>query len=271
LAFLAYAAVMFVSQRRLVFAGSARESPRANASPPAAGVRQVWLRPSFGRVEAWYLQAEGDASGPTVIFAHGNGELIEDWYGEMKSLRDRGVDVLMVEFPGYGFSEGRPSRERIRETFGCAYDWLVEDMDVDAGRIVAYGRSLGGGAAGDLALDRTVGALVLQSTFASTASLAHAVLLPGFLVRDRFDNERAVGSFAGPVLLMHGPTDEVIPYAHAERLAGAREGLEVVDLDCAHNDCALEWPHIEANVVRFLGDHGLLTDSHASGAAGADE
>lgn len=257
LGLLAYGLVMFVAQRSLVFAGASREPPRAAASAPA-GVMQVWLEPSFGRVEAWYFAAAGDAPGPTVVYAHGNGELIEDWQGEMEGLRARGVSSLLVEFPGYGFSEGEPSREAIRETFTAAYDWLVRETGAEAERIVAWGRSLGGGAAADLAMDRPVGALALQSTFTSTAAMAREMLLPSFLVRDRFDNARAVAEFGGPVLLMHGRADDVISYDHAEGLASVREGLEVIDIDCAHNDCAAQWPSIMATLTDFLGAHGLL-------------
>jgi len=86
-------------------------------------------------------------------------------------------------------------------------------------RIVAYGRSVGGGAAADLSRDRPVRALALQSTFSSVAAMARQALLPGFLVRDAFDNRRAVADFQGPILLMHGVQDEVIPYEHALSLA----------------------------------------------------
>lgn len=255
LVLLAYATMMFVAQRRLVFPGTTRAPDRAAASAPT-GVTQVWLQPSFGRVEAWYFEA--DSSGPAVVFAHGNGELIGDWQDAMEDLRDEGVGALLVEFPGYGFSEGAPSRATIRETFVEAYDWLVGEGGVDPSRIVAYGRSVGGGAAADLAMDRPVGALALQSTFTSTAALARSMLLPGFLVRDRFDNRRAVESFQGPVLVMHGVDDDVIPYRHAEGLASAREDLTVTVIDCAHNDCGPAWPDIVANLTAFLGENGLL-------------
>jgi pimeloyl-ACP methyl ester carboxylesterase len=248
---------MFVMQRRVIFPGTGRASARASATAPS-GVTQVWLETSFGRTEAWYFEAAGDGSEPTVVFAHGNGELIEDWQGEMEGLRAEGVNALLVEFPGYGFSDGEPSRVALRETFAGAYDWLVDQAEVDSARIVAYGRSVGGGAASDLAMDRPVGALALQSTFTSTAALARGMLLPGFLVRDRFDNLRAVATFDGPVLLLHGVEDDVIPYTHAEGLARMREGLAVIDIDCAHNDCAGEWPHIMATLTAFLGSNGLM-------------
>jgi hypothetical protein len=263
LALLGYALVMFVVQRRIIFPGAQRESPRASATPPA-GATQVWLDASFGRVEAWFFPTGAIAAAPTVVFAHGNGELIEDWQTEMETLSDVGVNALLVEFPGYGHSEGEPSREAIRETFAEAFDWLVEESDVPDDRIVAYGRSVGGGAAADLSQDRPVRALALQSTFSSVATMARKALLPGFLVLDRFDNMRAVADFQGPVLLMHGVEDEVIPYEHALSLASAREGLEITEIDCGHNDCARAWPDILSSLTAFLRGNGLL-ESEATG------
>ena len=268
LVLLGYALIMFVMQRRIVFAGSQRESPRADAAPPA-GATQVWLEPSFGRVEAWFFAAPAVAAAPTVVFAHGNGELIEDWQAEMETLSHEGVNALLVEFPGYGHSDGSPSRETIRETFEEAYDWLIEEGDVADDRIVAYGRSVGGGAAADLSRDRPVRALALQSTFSSVAALAREAFLPGFLVLDRFDNRRAVAEFDGPVLVMHGLEDEVIPYDHAVILASARDGLEVVEIDCGHNDCAAAWPEIVSSLTAFLRGNGLL-DTVPAGGLGSE-
>ncbi len=257
LALLGYALLIFGIQRRLVFPGMFRNSPRATASAPE-GVTQVWLETSFGRVEAWFFNAEGGVPSPTILFAHGNGELMEDWESEMGRVAEAGVSALLVEFPGYGHSEGKPSRATIRETFTLAFDWLVGRDGVDADRIVAFGRSMGGGAAGDLSLDRPVRALVLQSTFSSAAAIARESMVPGFLVRDRFDNQRAVADFSGPILLMHGIEDDVIPYSHAETLAGAREGLEINEIDCAHNDCAREWPTVVEYLTEFLRNNALL-------------
>ena len=257
LALLGYALLIFGVQRRLVFPGMFRDSPRATASAPE-GVTQVWLETSFGQVEAWFFNAEGGIPGPTILFAHGNGELIEDWESEMGRVAKAGVRALLVEFPGYGHSEGRPSRSTIRETFTLAFDWLVGRDDVDADRIVAFGRSIGGGAAGDLSLDRPVRALVLQSTFSSAAAIARESMVPGFLVRDRFDNQRAVADFSGPILLMHGIDDDVIPYSHAETLARTREELEINEIDCAHNDCAREWRTVVEYLTEFLRNNALL-------------
>lgn len=260
LAAVGFGLVVFFAQRWIAFPGAFFDSPRATPTVPD-GVEQVWLETDFGRVEGWLFSAEGDGPHPAIIYAHGNGELIEHWAREMGELADAGVSALAVEFPGYGHSAGKPGRATIRQTFAEAFDRLGARPDIDAGRIVAYGRSMGGGAAGDLARDRPVAALILQSTFSSTMAMARTMLVPGFLVRDRFDNVAAVRDFDGPVLLMHGPGDDVVPFANAERLRRAREGLEVTPIDCAHNDCARVWSDIRANVVTFLRDEGLLETS----------
>jgi len=260
---LGYALLMFVVQRRMIFPGTQRESPRSSPTPPSSAT-QVWLDASFGRVEAWFFPADVAGPAPTILFAHGNGELIEDWQSEMESLRGEGVNAMIVEFPGYGHSEGKPTRRTLRETFILAFDWLVEEGDVPDDRIVAYGRSLGGGAASDLALDRPVRALALQSTFTSTAAMARAAFLPGFMVLDRFDNRRAVAELDGPVLLMHGVDDEVIPFEHSVSLARLRDGLEVTEIDCGHNDCASAWPQIQSSLTGFLRGNGLLGGGPAS-------
>ena len=239
LAYLGYVALLFVLQRSLLFPGTRLASPHALDSAPR-GVEQVWLGTSFGRVEAWFFDGSKGAPTATLIFAHGNGELIDHWRSEMEDVTDLGVNVLLVEFPGYGHSEGKPTRATLRETFTQAYDWLIERSQVDPERVVAWGRSIGGGVASDLALSRPVKALILQSTFSSMATLARRSFgTPGFLLRDRYDVARAVAEFEGPVLLIHGAKDEVIPYLHAERIARVRDGLEVIALDCGHNDCSL--------------------------------
>jgi len=85
-------------------------APRPGTGPAPGDVRQIWLETAHGRVEAWFLppvSASGPA--PLLIFAHGNGELIEFWPEEFGVPRSWGVGVLLVEFPGYGRSAGRPS------------------------------------------------------------------------------------------------------------------------------------------------------------------
>jgi hypothetical protein len=208
----------------------------------------VWLGPS-GDTEAFFLRPDAQAGRfPVVIFTHGNGELIDHWLPEFLYLPKHGVGALLVEFPGYGRSGGSPSETSITEAILAAYDWVANAPGVDRRRIVAYGRSLGGGAACALSRERKLAALILESSFTSIPDMA-PFFVPGVLLADKFDNLSAVREFEGPVLVLHGMHDAIIPIAHGEALAAAAGGA-VQALPCGHNDCPRAWPLITS----FLDD-----------------
>jgi fermentation-respiration switch protein FrsA (DUF1100 family) len=127
----------------------------------------------------------------------------------------------------------------------AAYDWAAAQPGVDRARILAWGRSLGGGAVCMLARERPLAALVLESTFTSMRAMAKALFgVPGFLVRDRFDNLELVRTFAGPILQFHGQHDPSIPLEHARALHAAAAHSELHELPCGHNDCKLPWDQL---------------------------
>ena len=112
----------------------------------------------------------------------------------------------------------------------------------DPERIVAYGRSLGGGVVAELAAARPLAALGLESSFASLPRLVSELGWPSWLLRDRFVPEQALADFAAPVLLVHGWRDEVIGIGHAHSLRAALPQAQLLELDCGHNDCPRPWP-----------------------------
>jgi fermentation-respiration switch protein FrsA (DUF1100 family) len=247
-------ALAFVAQRALLFPRSAIPD---GAAPDLArlGAERLWLEADGGRSEAWLLPARsGSAPGPLLLYAHGNGELIDHWVQDFEPARAAGVSALLVEYPGYGRSAGSPSEASIRAALVAAFDRAAGRGDVDARRIVGWGRSLGGGAVCALARERPLAALVLESTFTSVRSLAARFFVPGFLVRDPFDNLALVRGFERPLLLLHGERDEVIAASHARSLHAAAPRAELHLLPCGHNDCARPWDA----VLGFLASHGLL-------------
>jgi len=246
--------LLFFAQRAVLFPRSLAIG--GGADPESAGGQRLWLETAGGRVEAWWLPGAGSglAPRPLILFAHGNGELIDHWVDELARLREWGFSLLLLEYPGYGRSQGSPSERSITEAIVAAYDRAVSRPDVDPLRIVGYGRSVGGGAVCALSRERPLAALVLESTFTSVRRLARSFGLPGFLVRDPFDNERAVRAFAGPILLVHGEHDANIPVRHAEALhAAARHSVLHLER-CGHNDCPRPWEALRT----FFAEHGLL-------------
>lgn len=251
--YLAYCCLLFLFQRYMLFPRYQIDTPYGTVNRP--DMEKMWLPTSYGRVEAWFLppapnQVTGPA--PAVIFAHGNAELIDFWPQELNNFTALGMGLLLVEYPGYGRSEGSPSQQRIAEVFLKAYDMLIARSDVDPSRIVLFGRSLGGGAVCDLAARRPSAALILMSTFTSVKSFATKFLVPGFLVKDPFDNLTVVQSYTGPVLVMHGRNDTLIPYRHGVALHRAARQGEMVTYPCQHNDCPPSWKTFWQDVESFL-------------------
>jgi fermentation-respiration switch protein FrsA (DUF1100 family) len=253
----AWLLLLFVGQRQLIYlSGGLATIPGVERSLP--GLRAFRIPFEGGEVEAWFLPPVGPTPAPAMIFTHGNAELIDHAVPEMADFARRSLGVLLVEYPGYGRSSGRSSFTTIQAVMLRAYDWLAEQPEVDRERIVAYGRSLGGGPAAALSLERPLAALLFQSAFTSLRPYAARYLAPGFLVRDRFEVLEAVRAFRGPVLITHGRRDAVVPYWHGEALAeGAKDGT-LDSFDCGHNDCPPDWGAHVQRVMAFLIAKGVL-------------
>ena len=247
---LALVAAAFGLQRPLMYP----RPPRPAVAPPLpAGSERHWLGEASD-VETWLLRPTAAAAPfPLIIYTHGNGELIDHWIEPFSAITAAGIGVLLVEYPGYGRSGGRPSRRSIEATVIAAYDFARAHPDVDAARIVAYGRSLGGAAACALAAHRPLAALVLESTFTSTADLMPR-FLPRAWVLDPFDSLSVVEARVAPTLVLHGVRDRIIPYTHGEALARAAE-TALVSMPCGHNDCPRPW----SALLRFLRQHGVVS------------
>ena len=258
--YLAYCGLLFLLQRQIMFPRGMIPQPSPSA-PKLPGLQKIWLETGSGKVESWLLppayRNSRDAA-PAVIFGHGNGELIDFWPDELKGFARLGVALLLVEYPGYGRSAGAPSQTSISETFVAAYDTLTSRKDIDSSRIVLLGRSLGGGAVCALSLKRPSAALILMSTFTSARSFAKRYLAPSFLVRDPLDNLSAVEKYKGPILILHGRHDTVIPYSHGTALRKAARTGKLIAYEAGHNDCPPDWGVFWQDVEVFLRQNGII-------------
>jgi len=234
-------------------------APETPTLPPRA--ESLWIESPAGRTELWWLPPFGDRPATSVIlFAHGNGERIDDWGDTFSEVRTWGLGVLLVEYPGYGRSGGSPSEGAIRAVMLRAYDRLRVLPGLDRVPVIGYGRSLGGGAIGLLIAERELAALVLESTFSSVVDLARERGVPGALMWERFETLARLPRYSGPVLVVHGDRDALIPVSHARALsAAAAEAELVVFPGCGHNDCPRPWSQLQ----RFLLRHSLVTRSES--------
>jgi uncharacterized protein len=169
-------------------------------------------------LRAWWIPAARPEA-PVLLFFHGNAGSREGRVHNLAGLHRAGLAVLIFDYRGYGGSSGTPSEAGLLRDGEAACDWLRRAA---GGRpIVFFGRSLGGAVAARVALSRAPAGLILESTFTSAAEMARRVLpLPGIgrVIRSRYDVLGAVRRWQGPLLMIHGEADEVVPFAMGRRL-----------------------------------------------------
>jgi len=230
-----FAVALFFLQGYLIFPAS-RIMDR---SPSDLGLvfeevrRKVQGHETYG----WYVPLESHRG--VVLFSHGNAGDLAGRLESISLLRSFGFAVLAYDYGGYGFSTGKPSEGRCYADIRSMWDYLTKERGVPPEQIVLFGRSLGAAPTADLAAEVTPGAVVLESAFLSTPDIAKKtwIFRPlTWLIRHRFQNKDKVASITAPLLIVHSPDDEIIPYAHGlELFARAPEPKTFLEIHGGHN------------------------------------
>ncbi len=199
--------------------------------------RKIDFTTSQGRQRA-FLQGNLKSPRNLWIVCGGNGTVALDWSEWLEEHAPKEDAWLLVDFPGYGDSEGAPTPGRIRENLKAAVPLASQEIgwsgQPDAGRLRFFGHSLGAAASLIVASDFKIQRGVLIAPFTSTMAMSqHMTGLPlGFLVWHRFDNSARLAELAargpGEIIIFHGTDDEAIPVAMSRTLAA--EQKEIVRL-----------------------------------------
>lgn len=173
-----------------------------------------------GRSHGWLIPGPGEK---TILWFHGNAGNISHRLDNIRLLHDLvGARILIIDYGGYGHSDGEPSEARMYADARAALRY-VRDLGVTPERTVYFGRSLGSAVALELALESPPARLILETPFESLRAMA-GTLLPAPLARivpQRFDNLSRVGRVRCPVLFIHGDGDEIVPFEHSRALFAA--------------------------------------------------
>ncbi len=202
------------------------------------GATDVWLRASDGtRVHAWWIAAQAGTSGPVTLHLHGNAGNITHRDLTARHIVKAGSSVLLLDYRGYGRSEGKPGEQGLYRDAAAAYDWIMT-QGFRPEQIVLHGESLGSGVAVNLASTKPCAGVVLEAPFTSIGAVAGKVVpvLGPLLVRG-YDSLSRIRNVRVPVLIVHGETDEIIPYAMGQRLfEAANEPKQVWSVqEAGHN------------------------------------
>ena len=193
-------------------------------------------------LHGWYLPGP-DAR--VVLWLHGNAGNIADRVHMAAVMRERlGVSSFLIDYRGYGKSEGRPTERGLYEDASAAFKWLTETGGVDPSSIIIYSHSLGSPVGVDLALGagKYAGGLVRDSPFTSASDVARMIYggLPvDWLMSLKLDNVGRVGKVSMPVLVIHGVSDGTIPFSMGKKVFDAapepKTFLPIAGAD--HSDC----------------------------------
>ena len=219
----------------------------------------VRFRASDGvELNGWFFPANTNSPRAelAVLHCHGNGGNISHRLDTCAALLGTGVSVFLFDYRGYGRSQGRPGEEGTYRDAEAAYQWLVQ-RGFAGTNIVAFGESLGGGVAAELAVHEPLGGLVLQSTFTSIPDIG-SELFPWLPVRwlatISYDTRSKLPRLRIPVLVMHSRADEIVPFHHGERnFAAANDPKLFWELHGDHNGALGNARHFIAGVEQFLG------------------
>ena len=188
-------------------------------------------------LHGWWIKGRGETA---LVWYHGNAGNISHRLENARELVGRfGLDVFLVDYRGYGLSDGAPSEAGLYADGLAMYD-EARARGFAPEAIVLFGRSLGAAVAVEVALSREARALILETPFRSIPAMAreHYPFVPGFLIRSRYDTEAKIPHLRLPVLVLHGDRDEIVPLAQAERLFALAPGPKRFFLirGAGHND-----------------------------------
>jgi hypothetical protein len=239
--YIGFSLMLFLLQDRLVFLP--HMPGRALETTPEAlslAYEDAWIGTEDGeRLHGWFIPA--DSSRGTLLFFHGNAGNISHRLQSLLIFNRLGLDVLMVDYRGYGQSSGSPGEQGTYLDARAAWDYLVGERGVEGDRVVIFGRSLGGAVGAWLASrdDVSPAGLVVESTFSSGLDMGrrlYPVLPVRLITRIDYPVKDYVTTVEAPLLVIHSRDDEIIPFDMGRAVFDAATGPKsFLELSGDHN------------------------------------
>lgn len=242
--------LMWLFQDRLIFF----QRPLESRPAPRSNVEEVAIAAGDGTtLRGWLVKASG-ARAPLVIYFGGNAEEVS-WLVEVAD-QFAGWSLLLVNYRGYGESEGRPGEKALLADALAIHDYAKRRPDVNPERIVTMGRSLGSGVAVHLAAERALRGVILVSPYDSLVAVGsrHYPFLPmSLMLRHRFDSLSRAPRIEAPLLCLVAHDDRVVPVAHSRALFDAWHGPKTWrDIPRADHDSIAGEPGYWSAIADFL-------------------
>ena len=207
---------------------------------------EVWCQTKDSvTLHGWFFQTQNgtqpNAASLCLLLFHGNADNISIRLPKAQAWVKRGVSVFLIDYRGYGKSEGKIEKgSDLLQDAEAALRWLKEEKGYPSERIVLYGESIGSVPAVELAARERFKAVILEAPFTSLKEVAkrHYGLAPDFLIKDfLMDNETKISGLKSPLFILHGTEDEIIPFEMGGRLfQKAPEPKQFLEIKKAHHN-----------------------------------
>lgn len=221
---------VYLFQRRIMY------FPNADSVTPLKGMEDLTLHSADGTaIKATWWPGSRDV---VVVLFHGNAGNRGSRFALMGKLHELGWSVFLLDYRGYGGSDGSPTQAGLGMDGDAAVAWLRENRPND--KLVFFGESIGGSVAIDTATRHKPDALIFQGAALAISSVAqgHYAFLPvGLILKDTWNSKGKIEHIAVPTLCMHGELDRVVPIAHGRALYDAAPGKkEWFEVQGAHHN-----------------------------------
>jgi len=206
------------------------------------------------QLHSWYIPYEGAQQ--VILFFHGNAGNISHRRDSIELFNRLGLSVFIIDYRGYGNSKGKPDEQGLYKDASAAWSYLTEEKGFADNQILIFGRSLGGAVAAGLASRVQAGGLILESTLSSAGDFARSVfpvLSRLVSIRYNFNTVENVKQVNYPVLVLHSPDDEIMPFHLGEKVfQSAHEPKRFVRMQGGHNNGFLQSPRYEQELAGWL-------------------
>ncbi len=222
---------------------------------------EVFLQsPDDLTIHGWFCKANQDKG--TILFFHGNAGNISHRLELIRKFIEVNLNVFIIDYRGYGKSQGKTSENGLYLDALWAYNYLVKEKNIPPKKIFLYGESLGAAVAIDLASRIPVGAVIIQGGFSSGLDMAKVIFpwVPRLLIKliggIKFSSDAKIKNIKAPMLFIHSKEDEVVPFSLGEKLFKlAPLPKELYVIRGGHNDCVYLEPNYTLKIREFIERH----------------
>ncbi|MBL7913661.1 MAG: alpha/beta fold hydrolase [Bacteroidia bacterium] len=182
----------------------------------------VFKSSSGNNLNGWLIKPKNITPTTTLLHFHGNAGFILSQYQAITPLLKFGFQAFVFDYSGFGFSEGKATRDNVLLDGNSALTYIKSREDVKGTKLIIYGQSLGGHLATVVAEQRQadIDALVIEGSFSSHKDIAAetAGFFGRILVSEKYSAYKSIQEYKKPLLVIHSTEDEIIPFEMGQKI-----------------------------------------------------